>query len=211
MPRITLTSFPEEKHRGLWINGPREGTPQGSWRRLTGAHSIRERQLRTRDGTTVDVAISAAHSLARFNDVRFQGATTVLYRNAVSISTGLDGTPLEFSVSEPRTGTEAEYLFVCGGGRVEKVDTSGTVTQWGIDPPSDATWGVSPGGTGEEETATTVVDPQERTLADTTSLTNWTGNPAPFVRTSGVVSASGSAICQTITESFDEPESDSDG
>lgn len=200
MPRITLTNFREDKHRGLWVNGPREATPQGYWRRLTATHSIRERQLRTRDGTTVDTSVGAAHSLGRFDDVRFQAATSILYRNGVSISTGLDGTPLDFVVSQPRTGTEAEFLFQCGGGRVEKVDTAGTVTQWGIDPPSDATWGTAPAGTGETDTATSVVDPQEKTIGDTTTLTNWFGFPALRIDTDNVLSASGSAICNTLEE-----------
>jgi hypothetical protein len=66
--------------------------------------------------------------LFRFNDIRFQGATTVLYRNAVSISTGYDGTPLEFAASEPRSGTDDRYLFVAGGGKLEKVDVGGVAT-----------------------------------------------------------------------------------
>lgn len=174
MPRISLVNFGEDSHKGLWINGPREHTPQGFWRRLRGVHSLRERVLRTRDGTTVDATIAAAHSLSRFNDVRFQAATTVVYRNGVSISTGHDGSPIDMVVSEPRAGTDAEYLFLCGGGKVEKVDTSGAVTQWGIDAPSDATWGTAPGGNDEDEVAVTVNDPQEKTLASATSTSGWT-------------------------------------
>lgn len=174
MPRISLVNFSEGSHRGLWINGPRERTPQGHWRRLLAVHSIRDRELRTRDGTTIDVAIAAAHSLHRFNDVRFQAATTVLYRAGVSVSTGHDGTPLDMVVSEPRSGTDDEYLFVCGGGKVEKVDTTGAVTQWGIDPPSDVNWGVGPGGNDEEEDDVAVTGPQIRDLCPTNSTSGWT-------------------------------------
>ena len=174
MPRVSLVNFSENSHRGLWVNGPREHTPKGFWRRLEGVHSIRERLLRSRDGTTVDAAIAAAHSLSRFNDVRFQGATTVLYRNGISISTGFDGTPLDMVVSEPRAGTDDEYLFVCSGGKLEKVDLTGTVTQWGIDPPSDANWGTGPGGNEEEDDDVTVTDPQTRDLCPTTTTAGWT-------------------------------------
>ena len=203
MARFSLMTV-EEKNKGLWLNGPREATPKAFWRRQTGSHAIRERELRSRDGTTVDVAVPAAHSLSRFDDVRFQAAGTTLFRAGVSISTGLDGTPLDLVVSEPRTGTDAEYLFHCGGGRLEKVDDSGTVTQWGIDPPSTGTWGTSPGGTGEDDSDATVVDPQEKTIGDTTTLNpvgsfnGWFGTPAVSLSTDDVLSPSGSAICQTL-------------
>jgi hypothetical protein len=173
MPRVSLLPF-ENKTRGLWVSGPRETTPKDYLRRNQATHLLREREIRSRNGTTASAAIAAAHSLHKFNDVRFQGATTVLYRNAVSISTGYDGTPLEFAVSEPLTGTNAQYLFVSGGGQLKKVDTSGTVTNWGIAPPSSGNWGASIGGSEEAVNQVTVVDPQERTIAATTSTTGWT-------------------------------------
>ena len=211
MARFSLVLFNEDKNKGLWINGPRENTPRNFWRRQTGSHAIRERLLRSRDGTTIDSTVAAAHSLSRFDDVRFQAAGTDLFRAGVSISTGLDGTPLDLIVSEPRTGTDDEYLFHCGGGRLEKVDSTGVVTQWGIDPPSAGNWAVSPGGTGEDDTETTVVDPQEKTIADTTTIVGWQGNPPPFLRTTDVISPSGSAICQRLVQEdtqediFEEP------
>lgn len=209
MARVNLMDFGENKHQGLWISGPRERTPATHMRRLTGVNQLRERELRTRYGTTVDAAIVAAHSLANFNNVRFQGATTILFRAGISISTGFDGTPLEFEVSAPRTGTLAEFLFVTGGGKLEKVDTAGAVTQWGIDPPDDGNWGsaVSDVGTGEGNQETTVADPQERTLGDTTTTSGWFGTPSIFISTDNVQSASGSAICQTFVEP-DEPDAD---
>lgn len=206
MARYTLTFFAEEKNKGLWINGPRENVPKHFWRRNTGTHAIRERVLRSRDGTTIDSAVAAAHSLVRFDDVRFQAASGVLFRAGVTIATGLDGTPLEFVISEPRVGTDAEYLFYAGGGRLEKVDAAGVVSQWGIEPPTGGNWGTSPGGTGEDDTETTVVDPQERLIADTTTLrppdtSGWTAFPnAAFVSTDEVLSPSGSAICFNLQE-----------
>ena len=207
MPRLSLLPFNDRINNGLWINGAREYTPSSYFRRLTGMHAIRERLLRSRDGTTVDVAVAASHSLTRFDDVRFQGAGTTLFRAGVSILTGLDGSPLDFIVSEPRTGTEDEYLFTCGGALVRKVDTTGTVTQWGIDPPTGGTWGVLPPGNGEDDSGVIVNDPQEDTIADTTSTTGWLcgGNDLGnvFLFTDNVPTPSGSAVCCNVGFSAD--------
>lgn len=208
MARVNLLNFEGDKHKGLWLMGPRERTPSTHLRRLTGVHSLRERELRSRNGTTVDVAIAAAHSLTRFDDVRFQGATTVLYRAGISIDTGYDGTPLEFDVSEPKSGTAAEYLFVSGGGKLTKVDTAGTVTQWGIDPPDAGDWGTTVGGsgTGESDSETSVTAAQTTVLVPTDGtfggVVNYslpfTGQGVPTsVVTLDVESSSGSALCGT--------------
>ena len=207
MPRISLLDFNNDRPRGLWISGPRERTPQTHLRRFTSPHAIRERELRTRNGTTIDAAVGPAHSLGRFDDVRFQGVGTELFRAGVSIDTGYDGTPLDLVVSEPRVGTDAEYLFVCGGGKLRKVEDDGTVTQWGISPPSDPSWGTAPGGNGEESTDVAVNDPQERTLRATTSTTGWFGFPGVFFSNDDVLSASGGAVCQTYTAEADAAES----
>lgn len=204
MARVSLLNFKGEKHKGLWVAGQREQTKAGYLRRLRAVHAIREAELRSRNGTTVEDTIAAAHSLTRFADVRFQGATTVLYRNAISISTGFDGTPLEFDISEPKSGTAAEYLFVSGGGKLEKVDISGTVTQWGIDAPDGGgNWGVAVGdsGTGEDENEVTVGTGQTKEIIPTDGTF---GGGVTFVddifqivalETTDVSSASGSAYC----------------
>lgn len=213
MPRISLLPS-RDKNKGLWVSGPRERTSPEHLRRNRGIHILRENELRSRNGTTADVSIAAAHSLTKFDDVRFQGATTVLYRNGVSADTGYNGTPLEFAISEPKTGTDAEYLFVSGGGKLRKVDTSGNVTQWGISPPSSGSWGVSVGGNEEAETATTVFDPQEKTIAATTATTNWFAvgdvlSNQVTVQT-GFISPSGSMVCATANDD-DATGSDSEG
>lgn len=209
MPRISLLPL-REKTKGLWISGPREKTNPAYLRRNRGIHLLRETELRSRNGTTADAAIAGAHSLFRFNDIRYQGDSTILYKAAVSIDTGYDGTPLEFAASEPRTGTDAEYLFVSGGGMLTKVDTSGTVTQWGIDPPSSGDWGTSVGdGSSEEsEDATTVFDPQEKTLAASTTGANWSaaGDIDFILVRTGYISPSGSMVCTNVIQS--ESESD---
>lgn len=172
MPKISLMPL-QEKSKGLWMTGPREQTPVNYMRRNEGVHLLRERVIRSRTGTTADANVNAAHSLHKFSTIRYQGATTILYRAGVSIDTGYNGTPLEFQVSSPRTGTDLQYLFVSGGGKLRKVTTAGVVSQWGISPPAAGNWGASIGGSEEAVTEVTVVDPQEKTLIDTTSTDNW--------------------------------------
>lgn len=206
MPRISLLPL-KEKSKGLWMTGPREQTPPDYMRRNRGVHLLRERVIRSRTGSTADASIAAAHSLHKFNSIRYQGATTVLYKAGVSLDTGYNGTPLEFQVSSPLTGTNAQYLFVSGGGKLRKVDTSGTVTQWGISPPSSGNWGASIGGTEENTNAVTVVDPQEKTLAPTTSTSNWiafgTTPSGSFTVETGQQNPSGSMICGICAASED--------
>lgn len=208
MPRTSLLDFNGEKHKGLWVSGPRERTPRSHMRRLTAIHAIRERLLRTRNGSITDVAVGAVHSLTRFDDVRFQGDGVNLRRAGVIINSAQDGTPLEFEVSEPRTGTDAEFLFVAGGGALIKVDSTGTVTNWGIDPPSGSGWNITI-GTGEDDDEVTVVDPQEKTFASTTVTTGWSsffnGNAAaPFLDTNLIPTPSGSAVCFDLQAAADE-------
>ncbi|MEE9586067.1 MAG: hypothetical protein V3W09_04120 [Nitrososphaerales archaeon] len=128
----------KERHKGLWISGPRQGTPPSFLRRAKGIHAIKERFVRTRNGTTADASIAAAHSLGRFLTNRFQGATTILNMDGASKITGLDGTRLTMQASAPRFETAKSYYFIAGGGLVRKIedDVGRTVTQWGIDPPS---------------------------------------------------------------------------
>jgi len=204
MARVSLLYPDGEAHRGMWVMGPRERTPKTHLRRLTGVESILQAELRTRNGTTEDAAIAAAHSLHRFNDIRYQGATTVLYKAGVSLDTGYDGTPLEFDVSEPRVGTAAEYLFVSGGGKLRKVETDGTVSQWGIDPPEGGNWDAAVGTTGENEEEVTVgagqttpIIPTDGTYTGGVTFHDSFNGAAQNVNieTEEVLSASGSAYC----------------
>jgi len=178
-------------HKGLWVSGPRDRTPADALRRARGVHSIRERQLRSRNGSTADAAIAAAHSLFKFNAIRFQAASTFLYRNAVQISSGLDGTALSFVASEPRSGTNARYLFLAGGGKLEKVDTSGTVTKWGIAAPSIAEL---------TATVTTVVPPQQTPIDLFEEITGVTSDID--TRTLSRTAAEGTRI-QAVTNNLD--------
>lgn len=218
MARVSLLDFSGEKHKGLWISGPRERTPRTHMRRLTAVHAIRERLLRTRNGSTTDVAVASVHSLTRFDDVRFQGDGVNLRRAGAIINSGQDGTPLEFEVSEPETATAAEFLFVAGGGALIKVDTTGAVTNWGIDPPAGTDWNITV-GTGEVTDEVTVIDPQERDIASTVVTTGWLGSftnangtttAIAVLDTSEIPTPSGSAVCFTFAAAAGSPEESSE-
>lgn len=127
---------------GLWVTGSPEFMPKGKLRRAKGLHRLRATTLRSRWGSTLLHSLDA-HSLFRFNDVRFQGAGAILYRAGASILTGLDGTRLSFVKMPPTVDTDlsavaiADHLFVTGGGLLRKVNAAGAVTNWGIAAPPD--------------------------------------------------------------------------
>lgn len=141
MADVTLYG-PDALFAGLWLTGAKEALPRGYLRRAKGVHHLRTTSLRSRWGSTKLFDLTA-HSLYRFNDVRFQGVGTVLHRDGSSILTGLDGNRLAFVAMPPTTETEvdetalADSLFVAGGGLMRKVDTAGAVTNWGIVKPPD--------------------------------------------------------------------------
>lgn len=119
--------------RGWWPSGPTDTAPKGSLRRATGVHPVRTRSIRSRNGSTL-LSTLAGHSITRFDDHRYVGAGTVLYRDGYSIKTGLDGARLTFLRMPPQVGGD-DYLFVAGGGDLFKVNTDGTTSPWGITAP----------------------------------------------------------------------------
>ena len=139
MSRVKLYDS-EQLFSGLWLTGSPESMPKGGLRRTKGLHRLRTTTLRSRWGSTLIHSLNA-HSLFRFNDVRFQGVGTILYRAGVSILTGLNGTRLSFVKMPPTVDVDltvtpiADYLFVTGGGLARKVDSAGAVTNWGITAP----------------------------------------------------------------------------
>lgn len=129
--RIRWTSFA----KGLWLNGARDEMPEGTLRRAKGIDAVKDGPVRSRWGSTLVTSL-AAHSLFRFNDTRYQGASTKFYRAGSEIYTGLDGTRLT-AVRMPATVDTADWLFVAGGGTLFKEDGSGNTALWGIAAPSD--------------------------------------------------------------------------
>lgn len=121
--------------RGLWVQGGKESAPEGTLRRARGLHGVKTPNIRSRDLDERLYQIPS-HSLFRFGDVRFQASETRLYRDAVLILSGLSGQRISF-VRIPPTATEPDYLFITESTSARKIDSTGTVTNWGIDPPID--------------------------------------------------------------------------
>lgn len=132
--------------QGLWLQGREEDMPQDSWRRFEGVSPLSSTSIQSRYGSTSVEALAGVHSLFRFNDTNFQGATTIFYQSGVSQKTGLDGTRLTMVAMPPSTGAE-DVLYVAGGGDLFKIDKSSTISQWGIDAPM-STFAVAAGAAG---------------------------------------------------------------
>lgn len=122
---------------GLSIAGSKDRTPPGKARRFQGISPIRSGIIRVRYGSTV-LFSTGAHSLYRYDNGRYQGSGTQLYKNGTSIFTGFNGSRLAFVRAAPTQGV-VDHLFVAGGGLVRKVDPDGNVTQWGIGVPTSTT------------------------------------------------------------------------
>ncbi len=131
MPRLKFRNF----DRGLWVTGPRELSPADALRRARGIGSIKRKAIRSRNGSTL-LRPGNAHSLYRFEDVRFYGIGISLFRELAAIVNDFDGTRLTFVQMPPQVGLR-DSLFVAGGGKLVKIDELGAVTKWGIDAPPD--------------------------------------------------------------------------
>lgn len=134
MPRVTVDDF----SKGLFIAPPSDKLPEGALRLARGLDHVATRSARVRKGSDVLVpSVPDPHSIVRYNDMRFQGGGTVLYKSGVSIDTGYNGDRLAFAEMPPTVDLE-DYLFVAGGGQLRKVHPDGTtVSKWGIAAPAD--------------------------------------------------------------------------
>lgn len=127
--------------KGLWIVGGKEHTIPGFVRRARGMYSIRTPSLRTRDGSTELYAL-AAIGLFRFTDLRYAVTTTDVYRNGVSVLSGLNGNRPAFVSMPPQAGL-FDWLFIAGVGNAVKIDTGGVVRKWGIAKPTTFAGGLT--------------------------------------------------------------------
>ncbi len=130
-PEVKIRSF----DRRLWLSGSRTSMPAGTLRRCVGAAPELTGSLRSRYGSTLLYPINSI-SLNRFNGNRIQYDGSALYVNGVSKDTGYNGGRLAFAKMPPNFGV-SDYLFVTGGGKLVKLDSSNNVTNWGIQPPLD--------------------------------------------------------------------------
>lgn len=130
MGRISLRDF----SKYLVLSPPADMIPSNALRRARGIHPVKTLTIRSRAGNDL-VSNTRANSLCIFMDLLFQHYSGVLYRNGVSIKS-IAGTYLYFLPAPPTPG-KPDYLFVSNGSSLWKVDSSGTVTKWGIVAPID--------------------------------------------------------------------------
>ena len=179
--RINLRRF----DKGLWLVASPDEMPRGSLRRARGVYAIKTQSIKSRFGTSLVQSVNAT-SITRYGDTYFYGVGSELYKGGTSIKSSLSGGTLHFTSMPPAAGIE-DYLFVTGGGELFKVDSSGSVTNWGIDEPSD-------GMTAAVGSALTkTIDDFEGTPS-----TRWTGTNATIADESSIVMEGSASMKVTI-------------
>jgi hypothetical protein len=134
-----LTQKYERTLLGLTVTGPASGDAPMFMRRTRGLHEACLNELRPAPGRTPLFPLpttASIHTITRFNDVRYFGAGTILFREGAALLTGLNGQRLTLTRMPPGN-TQPDQLFVAGGGKGRKIDIADIVTNWGIDPPAD--------------------------------------------------------------------------
>ena len=135
---------------GLWLSGANDSLPEGFMRRYRCVSPIALSSIVSQDGADeiASLASNPAHSLVYFSSGWFYGQTTSFYSVASgSLKSGLSGNRLSFAFMGPTAG-KVDYLFVAGGGELFKVDSTDTVSNWGIEPPASSGAVFTDGGSG---------------------------------------------------------------
>lgn len=183
---ISLRNF----DKGLHLTQPEDAIPQDALRRARGVARVRMGSLRTRPGSALIDSLASVHSIRRFNDDWYYGAGTAFYQGTTSKKTGLDGSRLSFARLSPTAGA-THQLMCCGGGELFKIDTDGTVTNWGIEPPDDGTIAA----------AKTAATPKTVEIDDFdgTPATDWTGTDCTLANEATVKKEGTHSLKITIT------------
>ena len=183
---ISLRNF----DKGLHLTQPEDAIPKDALRRNRGIARVSSGSIRTRPGSAELDALAAAHSIQRFNDDWYYGASTVFYQGTTSKKTGLSGDRLSFARLSPTAGVQHQ-LMCCGGGEVFKIDTDGTVSEWGIEPPEDGTIAA----------AKTAATPKTVEIDDFdgTPATDWTGTDCALANEATVKKEGTHSLKVTIT------------
>lgn len=134
MPSRRQALLDLSKPMGLSVSGPTTGIAPTFLVRARGLHELCEHEYRLAPLDAVVLTRSGIHSITRFNDLRYVGAGTDVYRNGVSIFTNATSDVLTFQRIPPGN-TQPDQLFWSGGGRTRKSTSAGVVTNWGIDAP----------------------------------------------------------------------------
>ena len=142
---------------GLRLAGDAADEPRNILRRNRGMHPISENIFETRDGSTQLHAVNDVHSLTYYNDTWYAAASTLFYREAVQVKSGLSGDRLSFTRMSPTAGKE-DYLFCAGGDGLfkagdEVVDGTELVTNGTME--ADANWANTTSAPATNERSTT--------------------------------------------------------
>lgn len=130
--KISFTNF----NRRIQVSGGRDQNAPGTLRRAVGIAPESVNSILSRWGSTELYNINSI-SLYRYNGDRYEYDGAHLYRNGASIKSGFTGGRLTFNSMPPQPG-QPDYLFVLGGGVAPfKISPSGTISNWGIQPPRD--------------------------------------------------------------------------
>lgn len=129
--RLALSDFT----RGLWLVGGKETTIKGFLRRARGVHELRTPSLRSRAGSTEIYTTNDVNSIIKFNgDHYYVSEAGVLYKNGVSVYTGIASGPTKFLKAPPQPGID-DWLFWLDGAAPKKISTADVVRNWGIAQP----------------------------------------------------------------------------
>jgi len=138
---------------GLVLTPPVDKIPQDALYYARGYGRLSRGGIQQRQGSTalhtVNTIEIGSRGIYYWNNTWFYGSSNSLYQGSTCISSGTyDGNRLTFAVAGPTAGMP-DRLFIAGGSTdtLRKVDTSNTVTRWGIGPPPSLGVRATTGGT----------------------------------------------------------------
>jgi hypothetical protein len=128
---------------GLHLGGGADEIPASHVRRNRGIHPLSDKLFKSRNGSTQLHALNNVHSLIYYKDTWYSAASTLFYKEATQIKSGLSGDRLSFVKMPPTAGIE-DHLFCAGGDELFKVGdayySSGTELITNGDMDLDANW-----------------------------------------------------------------------
>jgi hypothetical protein len=137
-----LLQFP---NTGLYLMGPKRAVPLTALRRAKGIHDTNTNSIRSRFGETLLLTLPGIHTLSRLGTDRYAAAGSQLYRNGIGILLSATSDYLALQKSPPAPGL-TDSLFVTGGGLSRKINSTGTVQNWGIAAPTQSLAAAAGGG-----------------------------------------------------------------
>ena len=147
--RIRLRNF----DGGLVITPPADQIPDNALYYHKGLHRLARGAAKIRQGSTqlheVAGRFLGIAGIYYWNNTWYYGSSNSIYQGSTCISSGTyDGNRFTFAVGGPTAGV-TDYLFIAGGSTttLRKIDSTNTVTNWGIDPHPSGQLNAVDGGT----------------------------------------------------------------